>query len=99
MSKVYCASCCRWCKSAEVKYDGKYCCRECSEIKMIESRIEKESIMESSVEDLAKSLLNDDNGISEKSYKQLITVLELFEFDFEWLHHVNATDGRFYLSN
>jgi hypothetical protein len=50
-----------------------------------------------SIENLAKSLLNDEYGISEKSYKELRIVLELFEFDFEWVHHANAIDGRFYL--
>jgi len=45
---------------------------------------------------LAQSLLDDDYGISEKSFNNLAKLIKLMNISLKELNNVRAADGRFY---
>ena len=56
--------------------------------------------MEQAILDLARSLLDDDEGISQASFELLVDLMAMgcrAEKRNEILRRVDATDGRFYL--
>jgi len=55
--------------------------------------------VQNSVMSMFQKLLDDENGVSEEAYIEIHDFANLMDYSplFEMLHHVDATDGRFYL--
>jgi len=55
--------------------------------------------VQNSVIVMFQKLLDDEQGVSEEAYNEMVYFAELMEYEslYEMLRHVDATDGRFYL--
>jgi len=53
--------------------------------------------MEEALNDLARAILEDEQGISEEAYNALVVLFDVAGVSDDILKNVRATEGRFYL--